>query len=249
MTENSKANNSSSGANIFSGSAIKYIAIIAMAIDHYAWLFVPTQSFLGQFLHFIGRTTAPVMAFFITEGFHYTKDVRKYFIRLGIFAFISQFAYNYYNTGRFLGFYKFSVITSLMLGLTVLCLYRSEKIPVYIKLPIFLLILSVSRKCDWGESIVWIVLAFEITRGDKLHQLVSYGGTVLIFKLAPLMYDALKEPSLIANNWMKFGMLLPIPLLMLYSGKRGGGKFSKWVFYVFYPLHLVIIAYIRFRTR
>ncbi|MBQ3856917.1 MAG: hypothetical protein II762_09540 [Ruminococcus sp.] len=35
----------------------------------------------------------------------------------------------------------------------------------------------------------------------------------------------------------------------LYSGKRGGGKLSKWVFYIFYPLHLIILTYIRVKTR
>ena len=44
-------------------------------------------------LHFIGRMTAPIMWFFVCEGYHYTKDVKKYMLRLGIFAIISHFAY------------------------------------------------------------------------------------------------------------------------------------------------------------
>ena len=43
--------------------------------------------------HIIGRLTAPIMWFFICEGYHYTRDVKKYMIRLGIFAVISHFAY------------------------------------------------------------------------------------------------------------------------------------------------------------
>jgi len=37
-------------------------------------------------LHVIGRLTAPIMWFFIAEGFHYTKNVKKYILRLFIAA-------------------------------------------------------------------------------------------------------------------------------------------------------------------
>ena len=75
-------------------NALKIIAIIAMTIDHFTDIFYP--GFPNQpvplALHFIGRLTAPIMWFFICEGYHYTKDARKYLKRLGIFAVISHFA-------------------------------------------------------------------------------------------------------------------------------------------------------------
>ena len=80
-----------------SGKALKVIAIIAMTIDHIAWIGIEEYSqaeTLPQFfLHGIGRLTAPIMWFFVCEGYHYTKDVKKYMLRLGIFAIISHFAY------------------------------------------------------------------------------------------------------------------------------------------------------------
>ncbi len=249
MTESSEVKISSSGTKGLSGSAIKYIAIIAMAIDHYAWLFVPTQSFLGQLLHFIGRTTAPVMAFFITEGFHHTRDLKKYFIRLGVFAVVSQFAFAYFNTRHFFKLCKLSVIATLFLGLLTLWLYNSERIPKFLKVPAIVLILYASDHCDWGERIIWFVLAFEIARGKPREQIISYGLTAFVLKIIPIMTATLKAPASLVYNWMNFGVLLPIPLLMLYSGKRGGGKLSKWVFYIFYPLHLIILTYIRVKTR
>ena len=71
-------------------NALKYIAIIAMLIDHIAWAFVPFSSALGQIMHLIGRFTAPIMCYFISEGYFHTKDVKKYIFRIGIFAIISQ---------------------------------------------------------------------------------------------------------------------------------------------------------------
>ena len=46
-------------------------------------------------------------------------------------------------------------------------------------------------------------------------------------------------------QFFQFGVLLAAPLLMLYNGERGGGKYSKWFFYIFYPAHLLIIALIK----
>ena len=67
---------------------IKLIAIIAMTIDHVTWLLFPgfQQTWWVYGLHIIGRLTAPIMWFFIAEGFYYTSNVKKYILRLFIFA-------------------------------------------------------------------------------------------------------------------------------------------------------------------
>lgn len=75
--------------NGLSANQLKWIAIICMLIDHFAWVFVPTQSITGFIMHTIGRTTAPIMFFFVAEGYEKTSNVYKYALRLGIFAIIS----------------------------------------------------------------------------------------------------------------------------------------------------------------
>ncbi len=60
-----------------SAYTLKIIAIIAMLIDHIAWAFVPTGTILGQVMHTIGRITAPIMSYFISEGFYHTHNVKK----------------------------------------------------------------------------------------------------------------------------------------------------------------------------
>ena len=74
---------------------IKLIAIIAMTIDHIADLLYPgmPNNIISNIMHIIGRITAPIMFFFICEGFYYTKDLKKYITRLFIFSLISHFAY------------------------------------------------------------------------------------------------------------------------------------------------------------
>lgn len=45
---------------------IKILAVLAMTLGHIAWVWVETGSTLGQFLHFVGRITTPLMSFFIS---------------------------------------------------------------------------------------------------------------------------------------------------------------------------------------
>ncbi len=58
-------------------NVLKYIAIAAMLIDHIAWSFVSDYSVLGQIMHVIGRLTAPIMCYFIAEGYYYTRNVKS----------------------------------------------------------------------------------------------------------------------------------------------------------------------------
>ena len=84
----------------FDATTLKLLAIVAMVIDHTAWAFVPTNSIWGQVMHAIGRLTFPIMAFFIAEGFFYTRNFKKYLFRMLGFAILSHFAFQYFNFGR-----------------------------------------------------------------------------------------------------------------------------------------------------
>lgn len=60
---------------ILNSNTIKIIAIVAMTIDHIAWLVFPgyNDGIIPVVLHIIGRLTCPIMCYFIAEGYHYTK--------------------------------------------------------------------------------------------------------------------------------------------------------------------------------
>ncbi len=227
-------------------SDLKYIAILAMFIDHVAWLFVPTTSVSGQIMHFIGRTTAPVMCFFISEGFHYTRNIRKYLGRMCIFAVISHFAFVFYKTGSFFEKCNESMITTLTLCLLAVCVVNSEKINKAFKLPIILIIAQLAEKCDWGMWAVLFTLAFELARGNRKNQLISYSIVAFTYVL-PNITSGIGNPDILLQNLYRFGVFLPIPLLMLYNGEKGGSKNTKWVFYIFYPAHLILLQLINIK--
>ena len=41
------------------------------------------------------------------------------------------------------------------------------------------------------------------------------------------------------------GVLLVNPVLKLYNGERGKAEWMKWFFYIYYPLHLIILGILR----
>lgn len=79
----------------FTAFQLKMTAIAAMTFDHLLWVLFPgyDNGNVILLLHSIGRLTAPIMCFFIAEGYYRTSNLKKYILRLLILAVISHFAY------------------------------------------------------------------------------------------------------------------------------------------------------------
>lgn len=242
-------------------NALKMIAIIAMTIDHIAWLVFPDypHEVLPVILHTIGRLTCPIMCYFIAEGYHYTKNIRKYTCRLFVFAVISHFAYifasaDFVDWKSFIPFYygnilnQTSVIWPLAWGLVMLRIVNSEKIQKqWVKIALILLICLVTFPSDWSCIASLCILAFGTNRGKLKTQSVW-----LIIYVA--IYAAV---YCFAIDWVyglvQMGVVLAIPFIKLYNGERGKSprinKFMKWFFYIYYPLHLAILGTIQLALR
>lgn len=225
---------------------LKLIAIIAMTIDHLTWTFCPGYSteWWVILLHIIGRLTAPIMWFFISEGYYYTHDFKKYAKRLFILAFISHFAYNFCFGISFIPlktsvFNQTGVVWSLAWGLMLLYINDSEKLQQWHKVVITILICIITFPSDWSSIATMAILHIGVNRGNFKKQmtwmmiLVSF-YTLIYFLFIDRVYGIIQ-----------LGTCLTIPLLRLYNGKRGSWKGMGKLFYVYYPVHLVICGIIR----
>lgn len=233
---------------------LKLIAIIAMTVDHVTWAYFPgfSHNATAVVLHIVGRVTCPIMCYFIAEGYHYTKDVRKYTARLFLFAVISHFAYifasfNFVDWKSFIPFYygdilnQTSVIWSLAWGLVMLRVVYSKTIKQnWLKVILILLICAVSFPSDWSCIASLCVLAMGTNRGKFKIQMLWM--ILYVFVYSVVYFFACDKIYGIIHA----GVILSIPLLMMYNGKRGNNprinKFMKWFFYIYYPLHLFIIG-------
>lgn len=91
---------SSLNANkIWNRNQLKLFVVCTMLLDHTATALFNYTSLVGQLMWFLGMFTAPTMAYFVAEGYHYTHNFKKYIIRMGIFALLSWFPYYYFYYG------------------------------------------------------------------------------------------------------------------------------------------------------
>lgn len=225
---------------------IKVIAIVAMTIDHIAWMWVPAVTAVGQCMHTIGRITAPIMCYLLVEGYIHTHDVRKYTFRLGIFAVVSAFAFYYYENGTGIsgGIPGFGMIYTLFIALLMLRVYDSEGITGWKKGVLVIVLFMLSLFGDWaGIGVTWPLIMY-IYRDNKSMQLKLLAFTAFVFAAAVAAETALSNPMYPYAAVFQFGTLLAVPILAMYNGRLGGRRGGKWFFYIYYPLHMVVIRLI-----
>lgn len=241
---------------VLDANAIKLIAIVAMTIDHIAWLLFPgyPSDLLPLILHAIGRIACPIMCYFIAEGYHHTRNINRYMQRLFAFAVISHFAYvffsvNYTGLKSFIPFYygeilnQTSVMWPLAFGLVMLRIADSRKIKSWIKPLLVILICLITFPSDWSCIASLCVLAFGTNRGSFKTQMLWMIFYVAIY--SAVYFFAIDK----IYGLMQMAVVLAIPVLMLYNGKRGKSHrwntLMKYAFYVYYPLHLFILGWIQ----
>ncbi len=225
---------------------IKLIAIAAMTIDHLVWaLFPGTQAVWYVFaLHIIGRLTAPIMWFFIAEGCHYTHHPGKYMLRLFLFDVISHFAYDFAFGIPFLplstgAFNQTSVMWSLAWAVVLIFIGRNDRIPQWMKIVSIVLICVISFPSDWSSIAVMCPFFLYAHRGNFKMQ--AWDIVLWTFIYAAVYFLFLDK----LYGVLQMFTFLSIPILSCYSGERGKWKGMKWLFYLYYPAHLVVIGIIR----
>lgn len=228
------------------GNQLKIIAMVAMTIDHLACVIFPNYPtdwwIVG--LHIIGRLAAPVFWFFIAEGYFYTRDWKKYALRLLGFAVVSHFAYNFAFGIPFIPFKtsvfnQTSVIWSLFWGLIALVIKDCSKLREWQKTVIILVILAISFCSDWSCIAVLAIMEISTNRGNFKKQMT---GMMIWCVMYAVIYFIFINP---VYGVIQLFVALNIPLLKAYNGQRGSWKGMKYLFYVYYPLHLIICGIIR----
>lgn len=220
-----------------SSFALKMIAVISMCFDHFGYFI-----FDGAFtwFNYIGRLAFPIFAFQISEGYIHTHNFKKYFMRLFIFALISQIPFNLYEYALGIDF-TLNVFFTLILGL--IAIYAYDKIPNKLLGLLFAgicIYLGELINIDYGYWGVLLVFAFYILKIDlKSNKIIMSLGFLALVLLNYL-------PKMLTFNFLSIYInmaictFLAIVPILLYNGKQG--LKTKYLLYIFYPLHLGILA-------
>lgn len=224
---------------------LKYFAVVCMTLDHVAWLFVDgVNPIIGGIMHLFGRLTAPIMAFFVAEGYEHTHDVKKYTKRLGIFAAISWIPYVLAQHGTLpiwisedgITFHpEQSMIYTLFLALIAMRVSDADKTERQ-KIHRLSLLFVLSFIGDWMVFPVVACLLLHAYKDNKKKRFIVFEIWCFLVAL-----------SLVFNQWFQIGAAFaPIIIYFLYNGEPGSKKpFHKWFFYIYYPAHLLILGIIK----
>ncbi len=247
----------------FSSYHLKIIAIIAMTLDHIGVAFEDQLSFWPHILLLaLGGLTFPIMAFLLSEGYRYTRSLRGYALRLLGFGMASIVPFTMATGMRAL-----SIMFTLLLGLLTLYLYDHMRNRLAFWLA-FALITCCSAVCDWYFTGIAIILAYHALKGSAWRYVVP-AAIIWIFAALPLWLNTVVPPGTPVVSTLLYGLtgfeeatpgapvtsflplfvfyvlgsLAVIPLLAHYNGQRG--RPAKYLFYVYYPLHLSLIVVAR----
>ena len=227
---------------------LKTIAIIAMTIDHLVSVIWPgyPKDWWIIVLHIIGRLTAPTMWFLIAEGYHYTRNVKKYIGRLFLFAIISHFAYNFAFGIPFIPFQtsvfnQTSVIWSLAWGVVAIALTDEKNFALkgWQKSVLVMIICLITFCSDWSCIAVLAILAIYGNRGNLKKQVSGMMIWVLMYAVIYFLFiDKV-------YGILQLFVIICVPFIKQYNGERGKWKGMKWFFYIYYPAHLIVCGIIR----
>ncbi|MBD5508870.1 MAG: conjugal transfer protein TraX [Lachnospiraceae bacterium] len=233
---------------VFNRDAIKYIAMLTMFLNHVAHIFLERGTPLYEIFVDIGFFTAPVMCFFLVEGYTYTRSKKEYGLRLVLFAMLSQIPFQ-----LAFGYSTLNMIYTLLCCFLILVVMERVGNPLLCRILSMLLILATVNG-DWPlvAPILTILLANDW--GDRRRMARDFCLTYLLFALLNVQSYMNGEPG----DWTLYAVIhallsgmgilaAAVATLVLYNGERAkhGRTFSKWFFYVFYPGHLLLLYLIK----
>lgn len=216
---------------ILDATALKLIAMLSMVLDHVGDNFFPDQLWMRA----LGRIAMPIFAFCVAEGFCHTRDRMKYLRRLFLFGLVSEIPFDLVTSGKLLEFGHQNIMFTFawaVLGLLccekVLGSVKKGRVPLAAAVLLIFLVSSLLLGLDYNVLALALIFLFTLLRRKALW----------IRTAAAAAAHALLRN--VGVYW--FGLLGFVPIL-LYSGERGRGL--KWLFYLFYPGHLLLIWLIR----
>lgn len=209
---------------------LKLLALISMTIDHIGAYIFPSV----YWMRIAGRLAFPIFAYMVGQGAKHTKDLRRYWLTMAVAAFICQAV----STLFMRDLYQCILVTfTLSLGVIYLIRNAEEKKTALARF---------GAVCGLGAAfVICKVFPYLLPGFDVDYGLLGVLAPVAVY----LAQDRLRGIFALGlclvgiahdSFWIQWFSLLTIPLLLLYNGKRGKWK-MKWLFYIYYPAHLVVI--------
>jgi TraX protein len=223
---------------MLSSSSLKLFAIILMTIDHIAVILHPyISNDFYLLMRIFGRMAFPIFAFLIVEGFHYTRNINKYLVRLGIFALISEIPFDLAIYNKIIEPIHQNVFFTLFLGLLSIDIFKryQQRNNISLGLLFVLLIglLADLLNTDYGLFGIAMIFSFYYFRNHFISILLSI--SIINFLMTGLKFDSI-------GSMLQAFAISSLVFIYTYNGQKG--LKLKYIFYLFYPLHLLVLFFI-----
>ena len=214
------------------GNQLKILALIFMTADHIGYMLLPQVAIV----RFVGRLAMPIFAWMIAEGCRYTKNRTRYFSMTFTVGLLCQIVYLVFMRSLYM-------CVLITFSLSLILIFAIDNALQKRNISSLLLLCAVLA----GVCYICVFLPGDLPGTDFS---VDYG--VFGVMLPAVIYIAkTKEQKLMAaagvlamlaicNGFIQWFALLSLPLLALYNGRRGKMKL-KYLFYLYYPLHLAAL--------
>ena len=214
-----------------SQEGLKIIACLTMLNDHIGAVLVPSMG-----LRIIGRMAFPIYCFLLAEGMAHTKNVKKYGLRLAIGAMLAEIPFDLALFGGITWMHQ-SVMLTLLLGffmtLWIRRVERGQLVPVIV-FAVVAELLSVDYGCYGMMMIALFVMSRD--RKDRVAMQAMVLAAICWF--------------MGGVGWQFGNVYIPVQMCAVaamvpigfYSGRKAtASKLVQWGFYLFYPVHLLVL--------
>ena len=230
---------------------LKMIACVTMLLDYIGAVIVlncfytatPEERVawaeLYEILRTIGRLAFPIYCFLLAEGVFRTRNPRKYGLRLLIGMLLSEIPFDLAFYGG-INWESQSVMVTLLLGFAMLELMNlSPNLMVKLLLILPFSLLAEGMGTDYGAMGIHVIAVFALSREWKWKAL--WQALLLWFIFSPnhlMMLNWLGGSGLTTQELAAFAV---VPIALYTGRKASNSKALQWGFYLFYPLHLMIL--------
>lgn len=239
--------------SFLNNNSIKIIACLTMLIDHIGLMLFPGVATF----RIIGRIAMPLFAFCIAQGCKYTKNKLKYFLMVFLLGVLCQTVYfivepkNIYFgilitfSVSILLIYSFNFVKKCFLEKNVSFIYKILSLLIFIALLFGAYLFCRTFRVDYGIlgcliPVICSISDFKnINCSEWLKKLDNNFTQFVCFVLAMAFYTAITTATF--SDYSLFAIIF----ILFYNGKRGKLNL-KYAFYIFYPLHLVVLEAIAF---
>lgn len=222
-------------SQLINAFTLKIIAITAMTLDHIGAFLYPDE--IG--FRVIGRLAMPIIAFLLVEGYHNTKNIKRYLLRLFGFAILAQPIYILvFSSGL-------NVLFDLFVGLGVILIIDKYRLG-WLQYPFVgvICILAISIALDWWHLAILMILIFHQLRGNFKGIAWAISALFIANFLLFFLYATLTgNGSHLLTHAVNVACIAALPFLYTYNGMRGLDY--RYFFYLYYPAHLLVIYLIK----